>query len=215
MRIWSLVFFALFFFAFLFLLIRIYVLDKNDGNRYRKAALAQQSYTNAVLNFQRGAIRDCNGTTLAVSIRKYNLVLEPRTLNNNDQMHIATVEALSSKFNVSRDSLEQIIANKPNSMYEHVDSLKNLSEDDVESFKKYMSENENIDGVWFEEIYTRNYPLKKVGCNIIGFMGSDDQGTYGIEESYNSELNGVPGREYGYFDSDMNLKRTVKNARDG
>ncbi|MCR4605017.1 MAG: peptidoglycan glycosyltransferase [Eubacterium sp.] len=215
MRVWALIFFALFFCAFVFLLIRIYVLDKNDGNRYRKAALAQQSYTNAVLNFQRGAIRDCNGTTMAVSIRKYNLILEPRTLNNNDLMHITTAAALSDKFGVSRDELEKIISSKPNSMYEHVDSLKNLSEDDVDSFKKYMSENDNIDGVWFEETYSRNYPLSTVGCNIIGFMGADDQGTYGIEESYNAELNGTPGREYGYFDSDMNLKRTVKNARDG
>ena len=209
------VFFALFFVGFVALLIQIFLLDKNDGNRFRKAALAQQSYTNSVLNFQRGAIKDKNGTTMAVSLRRYNLILEPRTLNNNDQMHARTVDALASFFNISRDVLETIIASKPNSMYEHVDELKELTDEQVEAFRDKMSKDELIDGLWFEETYSRSYPLKNVGCNIIGFLGSDDRGTYGIEENYNDELNGTTGREYGYFDSNMNLQRTIKNAKDG
>ncbi|MBO4396462.1 MAG: peptidoglycan glycosyltransferase [Eubacterium sp.] len=208
-------FFALFFVLFVFLLIQIYLLDKNDGNRYRKAALAQQSYTNSVLNYQRGAIRDRNGTTMAVSIRKYNLILEPRTLNNNDEMHLRTVEALSTYFNIPRDDIESIISGKPNSMYEHIDDLRELTEEQVNGFRDKQSDDEMIDGVWFEETYSRTYPLNTVGCNLVGFLGSDDQGTYGIEESYNDQLNGTAGREYGYFDSNMDLQRTVKNARDG
>lgn len=70
-------------------------------------------------------------------------------------------------------------------------------------------------GVWFEETYTRDYPLKTVGCNIIGFMSSENQGTYGVEESYNDVLCGTTAREFGYFDSNMNLQRTVKKAKDG
>lgn len=209
------VFFVLFFLGFTTLLVRIFMLDKNDGNRYRKAALAQQSYTNSTLNFQRGAIRDRNKTTLAVSVRRYNLILEPRTLNNNDEMHVNTVEALATYFNIDRDKLETIIAEKPNSMYEHVDELKEITDEQVEGFREKMSNDDTIDGVWFEETFSRSYPLNEVACNIIGFLGSDDQGTYGIEESYNEELNGTTGREYGYFDTNMNLQRTIKNAKDG
>lgn len=64
-------------------------------------------------------------------------------------------------------------------------------------------------------MYKRNYPLKTVGASIIGFMNSNNQGTYGVEEQYNSVLNGTTGREYGYFDSNMNLQRTIKEAKDG
>ncbi|MBR6228197.1 MAG: peptidoglycan glycosyltransferase [Eubacterium sp.] len=215
MRTSLFVFFALFFLGFVFLLFRIYLLDKNDGNRYRKAALAGQSYTNSILDFQRGAIRDRNGTTMAVSVRKYNLILEPRTLNNNDEMHVRTVDALSSYFNISRDTIEDIIASKPNSMYEHIDELRELSDEQVDSFREKIASDELIDGIWFEETYSRIYPLKEVGCNVVGFLGSDNQGTYGIEENYNDQLNGTTGREYGYFDSNMNLQRTIKNAKDG
>ena len=46
-------------------------------------------------------------------------------------------------------------------------------------------------------------------------MSSENQGTYGVEESYNDVLCGTTGREFGYFDSNMNLQRTVKKAKDG
>ena len=159
MRTALFVFFALFFLGFIFLLFRIYLLYKNDGNRYRKAALAGQYYTNSVLDFQRGAIRDRNGTTMAVSIRRYNLILEPRTLNNNDEMHVRTVDALSTFFHISRETIEEIIAARPNSMYEHIDELRELSDEQVDAFREKISADELIVGIWFEETYSRVYPL--------------------------------------------------------
>ncbi|MCH5266143.1 MAG: peptidoglycan glycosyltransferase [Lachnospiraceae bacterium] len=215
MRITLFVFFVLFLIVFIALLVRIYLINKNDGDRFRKAALSQQSYTNTVLNYQRGAIRDRNNTTLAVSIRKYNLVLEPKTLLTNEEKRAATVAAIAGHFGMDAEKLQTTIDEKPNSMYEHFDELKELTTEQVETFRQKMAEDENIQGVWFEETYTRNYPLKSVGCNLIGFMSSDNQGTYGIEESYNEELCGTTGREYGYFDANMNLQRTIKEAKDG
>lgn len=73
-----------------------------------------------------------------------------------------------------------------------------------------MKDNEKIQGVWFEETYTRNYPLNQIACNIVGFTSSENQGTYGVEGSYNDDLNGKTGREYGYFDANMEFQRTVK-----
>jgi stage V sporulation protein D (sporulation-specific penicillin-binding protein) len=215
MRITLFALFVVFLIAFAALVARIYLIDKNDGSRYKKAALSQQSYTNTVLNYQRGSIKDRNNTTLAVSVRKYNLVLEPRTLMTDDVQRETTLSAIASHFDVSRDELDSVVENKPNSMYEHIDDLKGLDQETVDTFKEKMEEDENIQGVWFEESYTRNYPLGTVGCNLIGFMSSENQGTYGVEESYNDVLCGTTGREYGYFDSGMNLQRTIKEAKDG
>lgn len=215
MRITLFAIFCVCLFAFGLLLFKIYRINRDDGDRYKKEALSQQSYTNAVLNFQRGDIKDRNDTTLAVSVRKYNLVLEPRTLLTNEDKKIVTLNAISKFFGVEQSALEDIIEKKPKSMYEKIDSLKELSSDQVEKFQKKMKKNEDIQGVWFEEVYKRNYPLKTVGASIIGFLSSSEQGTYGIEEQYNSVLNGTTGREYGYFDSNMNLQRTIKEAKDG
>lgn len=215
MRITLFAFFVIFLFAFIGLVYRIYRINKNDGDRYKKAALSQQSYTNTVLNYQRGAIKDRNSTTLAVSVRKYNLVLEPRTLLTNAAEKVATVDAISEYFSIEKQQLEEAIEKNPKSMYVRLDNLKELASDRVEGFQKKMKENKLIHGVWFEETYTRNYPLKTVACNLIGFLSSENKGTYGVEESYNDELCGTTGREYGYFDSNMNLQRTIKEAKDG
>ncbi|MCH5252893.1 MAG: peptidoglycan glycosyltransferase [Lachnospiraceae bacterium] len=215
MRITLFAFFVLFLICFLALLAKIYYINKNDGDRYKKAALSQQSYTNTVLNYQRGAIKDRKNTTLAVSIRKYNLILEPKTLLTSEEAMEETLETIADYFSFDRGILEEAVEKKPDSMYELFDDLKELDTQTVEGFQKKMKDNKKIQGVWFEETFTRNYPLKSVACNLIGFMSADNQGTYGIEESYNEELCGTTGREYGYFDTNMNLQRTVKEAKDG
>ena len=201
-------------FTFGVLLFKIYRINSKDGDRYRKEALSQQSYTNTVLNYQRGDVKDRNNTTLAVSVRKYDLVLEPRTLGKDEKKKQATVDAIAKTFGVASSVVEEVIQKKPNSMYEHIDSLKELPAKKVDKFKKQIKK-DRLEGVWFEEVYKRNYPLKTVGASIIGFMNSNNQGTYGVEEQYNSVLNGTTGREYGYFDSNMNLQRTIKEAKDG
>lgn len=201
-------------FTFGVLLFKIYRINSKDGDRYRKEALSQQSYTNTVLNYQRGDVKDRNNTTLAVSVRKYDLVLEPRTLGKDEKKKQATVDAIAKTFGVASSVVEEVIQKKPNSMYEHIDGLKELPAKKVDKFKKQIKK-ERLEGVWFEEVYKRNYPLKTVGASIIGFMNSNNQGTYGVEEQYNSVLNGTTGREYGYYDSNMNLQRTIKEAKDG
>lgn len=214
MRITVFLVFCVCLFTFGVLLFKIYRINSKDGDRYRKEALSQQSYTNAVLNYQRGDVKDRNNTTLAVSVRKYDLVLEPRTLGKDEKKKQATVDAIAKTFGVAASVVEEVIQKKPNSMYEHIDSLKELPAKKVDKFKKQIKK-ERLEGVWFEEVYKRNYPLKTVGASIIGFMNSNNQGTYGVEEQYNSVLNGTTGREYGYFDSNMNLQRTIKEAKDG
>ena len=73
----------------------------------------------------------------------------------------------------------------------------------------------NISGVWFEPEYIRRYPNDTLACDVIGFTGTDNNGTYGLEEYYNDILNGTNGREYGYLNDDSVLERTTVPAVDG
>lgn len=197
------------------LLFNICRYNRDKGTTYKKKVLAQQSYTNAVLNYRRGAIKDRNDTVLAQSIRKFNLIIEPRSLATKEEIKKETLTQIAAYFAFDTSVIEKIIEDNPNSMYQHVDGLKELSAEQVNGFKKAMKNNDKIQGVWFEETYTRNYPLKQIACNIVGFTSSDAQGTYGVEGSYNDDLNGKTGREYGYFDANMEFQRTVKKATNG
>ncbi len=50
---------------------------------------------------------------------------------------------------------------------------------------------------------------------MLGFTGNDNAGQFGLEEYYNHVLNGTTGREYGYLNTDSELKRTIKPADNG
>lgn len=203
------------FILFSALMINICRLNKNKGDTYKKKVLAQQSYTNAVLNYRRGAIKDRNDTILAQSVRKFNLIIEARKLATQEDIRKETLTQIAAYFAFDTSVIEKIIEENPNSMYQHVEGLKELTSQQIQGFKKEMKTNDKVKGVWFEETYTRNYPLNEIACNIVGFTSSEEQGTYGVEGSYNEVLNGKTGREYGYFDANMDFQRTVKKATNG
>ena len=190
----------------------IYIMQV-DGDRYTKQVLSRQSYTSAVLPYKRGSITDRNGTVLAQSILMYRLILDPLKLNDNPKAQAPTMKALQEYFEITEATVQDILDTKPKSQY--VTMLKNVNYDLVQSFNEYKKENEEILGVYFEEEYVRNYPFKTLASDVLGFTSVDNTGFWGLEEYYNEELNGINGREYGYYDSNLNLERIVKKAVNG
>ena len=71
----------------------------------------------------------------------------------------------------------------------------------------------NIRGVWFEESYHRTYPLNSLACDLIGFTYSGDTADWGIEGYYSSILNGVNGRQFGYYNEDADMEQTIIEAQ--
>lgn len=191
------------------------MLNRDHGEEYKKRVFSQQSYTNNVLKYRRGAIKDRNETVLAQSVRRFDLILEPRTLLADPAAKTETLAKIAGYFAVGTNELEQLLAENADSMYQHVEGLKLLSKEQVSGFREEMKKNKNIKGVWFEETFQRIYPLNTVACNIVGFTTSENEGSYGVEGSCNDQLNGRTGREYGYFDANMNFQRTVRKATNG
>ena len=200
---------------FVAMVLRIYTLNRDHGDVYKKQVFAQQSYTNKVLKYRRGAIKDRNETILAQSVRRFQLVLEPRTILAKEDVHKETVTQLVQYFQANAPEIEQILTDNPKSMFQYVEGYRELTKEQVSGFQKLMKENKDVQGVWFEETFQRIYPLDSIASNIVGFTSSENEGTYGIEGTYNEQLNGRTGREYGYFDANMNFQRTVKKASNG
>lgn len=203
------------FLLFVALVLRIYILNRDRGDAYKKQVFAQQSYTNKVLKYRRGAIKDRNDTILAQSVRRFQMVLEPRTILAKEDVRKETVAQLVQYFQANASEIEQILTDNPESMYQYVEGYRELTKEQVSGFQELTKENKNVQGVWFEETFKRIYPLDTIASNIVGFTASENEGTYGIEGTYNEQLNGRTGREYGYFDANMNFQRTVKKASNG
>ena len=163
-----------------------------------------------MLPYKRGEILDRNGTVLARSELRYRLILDPQNLLYNSDKIPTTLEALKKYYNIEAETINNILKERPDSRYKIL--LENLQLSQVEDFKKLMEEDSNIKSLWFEEIYVRAYPYDSLACDIIGFTSPDNKGLWGIEEYYNDELSGTNGREYGYYDSSLNIERVIKEA---
>ena len=201
--------------AFVGLSIRLVWIYQKDGEKYKKQILSQQEYDSKSLPYKRGEILDANGTKLAYSEKVYNLVVDARVMNESKAENAVetTLNALYRHFGVDTAQLRDHVVNNPTNQYYVVQ--KALSYEVVAPFKEEMKENASIQGVWFEEEYKRKYPYATLASSVIGFTGSDNNGTFGLEEYYDSILNGSNGREYGYLTEDSTVERTTIAAEDG
>lgn len=215
MRIRLLLVFGVIILVCIALTVRIVLLNKNKGDAYQKKALAQQSYVSNVIQYKRGDIVDAHGNKLATSKKVYNLILDPRAILEEKKYLTPTKEALEAVFGISSEELETILSENPASRYYQMKDYKALDSGYVDKLEKLQDKDENIKGIWFEEEYKREYPYSTVACDVIGFCSETNTGAWGIENQYNDELNGTYGRQYGYYDSELNLIQTVKAATNG
>lgn len=204
--------------AFAGLSARLVWLTRENEEKYGKQVLAQQQYSSTTIPYRRGDIVDAKGIQLATSEKVYNLVIDAKVMNtvlNGKKPYLEpTLEALGKYFELDMTAIRKhVTTNTTSSWYV---PLKRLSYEEISGFQAAQAEEKsNIKGVWFEEEYKRVYPYGSLAADAIGFTSTDNQGNYGLEEYYNSVLNGVNGREYGYLNEDLNLERTVKAAVDG
>lgn len=202
--------------AFVGLSVRLFMINKENGENYKRKILSQQNYVSTTLPYKRGDILDTNGTKLAYSEKVYNLVVDSSIINSVEGSLEPTLAALDACFDVDINELRNFIVTHKDDRY-HV-LFKKLEYEEIADFVEMQSnpsEYPNIKGIWFESEYKRVYPYGSLACDTIGFTVGKDIGSFGLEEYYNSILNGTDGREYGYLTDDSDVERTTIPARDG
>ncbi len=203
--------------AFAGLGLKLLFINMTKGEQYKKTVLSQQSYDSITIPYKRGDILDSNGNKLATSDKVYNLIIDAKQMLSKEDYLEPTMTALKTCFpEFPEGEVRAFIASNPNSQY-YV-TLKQLEYERMAAFVDMQNNTEeypNIKGVWFEEEYRRVYPNGSLACDVIGFTGKDNVGNYGLEQYYNSVLNGTNGREYGYLNDDETLERTTIPATDG
>ncbi|MCR4658028.1 MAG: penicillin-binding protein 2 [Lachnospiraceae bacterium] len=207
--------------AFIGLSTRLYAINRDNGETYKKQVLSQQSYDSIILPAKRGEIVDSNGTKIAVSQKVYNVVIDSKTLNSKEGRYLEpTLAAIFGQkginYNITQSELREYIMQNPGSQYKII--AKKQEYDAVADLMLLLNDrggNPEVKGVWLEDAYQRTYPYGSLACDVIGFVQGDNEGAYGLEEYYNDILTGINGREYGYLNDDSNLERTIKPAENG
>jgi stage V sporulation protein D (sporulation-specific penicillin-binding protein) len=203
---------------------RLIYITQTKGDKYAKHVLSRETYVSSVLPYKRGDITDRNGTVLARSELQYKLILDPKRLSQNKDCIPITLAALKDNFGIDAETVQAIMTDEVKKESQYVILQKNIKYDLVQSYEAYVEnfkktkkkeDKTSVVGIWFEEEYVRSYPYASLACDVLGFTSTDNTGFWGIEEYYNNELNGTNGREYGYYDSDLNIERIVKKAVNG
>ncbi|HEY1902599.1 MAG TPA: penicillin-binding protein [Terracidiphilus sp.] len=58
-----------------------------------------------------------------------------------------------------------------------------------------------IQGVYSQKEFERFYPDNQIAAQVLGYVGIDDNGLGGLEQKFESQLHGVPGRMYTAMDA--------------
>lgn len=202
--------------VFAVLIINLINITVSKGAKYEQNVLAQQGYSSTVIPYRRGDIIDANGTVLATTKKVYNLILEPKNILNpiNKDATDVTKNAIKQYFGITDAELAKLLSNE-NSYYEI--AKKKLEYEEVKPFQDYCKSDEGklVTGVYLEEEYVRIYPNHELACHLLGFTVSGNVGLYGIEQNYNSYLNGYNGRQYSYINEDYSMTQTVEPAVNG
>ena len=77
--------------AFVGLSARLIMINRENGEQYKKQVLSQQSYSSTTLPFKRGDILDSNGIKLATSEKVYNLILDSKYILSGEKYLDATM----------------------------------------------------------------------------------------------------------------------------
>lgn len=206
--------------------LRITYINASEGNKYKKQVLSQsqQKYDSKVIPFQRGSIEDRNGVVLATSEKVYKIILDCKVVNSNEKYVEPTIKAMVNILGLDetiiREKLEddttkssQYQIMKINVPITDKKAFEDYTDTKSEEFKKLTEEEQlerrRIKGVWFEDDYLRTYPLGSTACDLIGFTYTGNAADWGIEGYYSSTLNGINGRQYGYFNEDADVEQTI------
>lgn len=204
----------LFMVAFCALIGKIVYLQAKYGSKYEQQVLTQQGYSSTIIPYKRGDILDVNGTVLATNKKVYDVILEPKNILEHDEYKEATMSALRNFFGFTQEEINDFLKNE-NSYY--VVAKKGVEYEIVQAYEKYRKSDDGkgVRGIRFEERYVRVYPNDTLACHLLGFTVSGNVGMYGVEEYYNSYLNGSNGREYTYLNTDYGVTKSIEAPVNG
>ncbi|WFD09158.1 PASTA domain-containing penicillin-binding protein [Tepidibacter hydrothermalis] len=188
MRYKSRLMIALFLVSFLFLclVVRIGYLQLVKGVWLKEKALSQQTKDVAV-EAKRGTIYDRKGKELALSLTKYTVWAEPSKMISSNKKDLREDYA-----NVLAEVLEEdknAILDELNSDKRIVRVKRWIDYDKVQELKKH-----SLRGVWIVKDNKRYYPYGNFASHVIGHVSSENSGMSGIENKYDKDLRGLPGR---------------------
>jgi cell division protein FtsI/penicillin-binding protein 2 len=72
----------------------------------------------------------------------------------------------------------------------------------------------DMKGIYFTKEYQRFYPNNQIAAQVLGYVGIDDNGLGGLEEKFDKQLHGTPGRMFTALDARRRVLGSVAHEPD-
>ena len=181
---------------FVLLFFRLFDLQITRHEELQGKAVNQQT-RRTVVTANRGTIYDAGGNILAISSSAETIILSPLEIDNavND-----TEDPVSWTKESLAAGLADILGKDASAIRKRMDNVKSqyeviqlrADEDTAAKVRSYVDENK-IAGVHLVADTKRYYPYGSLAAQVIGFVGDENTGLYGLEAYYEKELEGQSG----------------------
>lgn len=196
---------------FIPLLVRLYDLQITNHEYYQELAISQQTRDVAV-TANRGTIYDSKGTPLALSSTAYDIIVSPRDLDTVQENYKKKVEAYQngeSKTAPGPEPTDEAVASglaeilgmdkdtillRLQKDTSYVRLAAKVEQDVNEQVMAFKLEYSLSNALYSTPTSKRYYPHSSLAAQVIGFVNSENEGAYGMEAYYDSELSGETGR---------------------
>ena len=181
---------------FVLLFFRLYDLQITRHEELQGKAVSQQT-RRTVVTASRGTIYDASGNILAISASAETIILSPLEIDQ-------AVNSKTTPVSWTKDSLAaglaDILGKDAASIRKRMENTESQyeviqlrAEEDVAArVRAYVDENDIV-GVHLVADSKRYYPYGSLAAQVIGFVGTDNTGLYGLEAYYEEELEGQSG----------------------
>ena len=181
---------------FVLLFFQLFDLQIIRHEELQSKAVSQQT-RRTVVTASRGTIYDRTGNIMAISASAETIILSPleidRAVNDKDSPVSWTKDSLAA-------GLAEILGSDASSIRKRMDNTESqyeviklrAEEETANAVRTYISENKIV-GVHLVADAKRYYPYGSLASHVIGFVGDENTGLYGLEARYEQELEGQSG----------------------
>ena len=181
---------------FVLLFFQLFDLQIVRHEELQSKAVNQQT-RRTVVTASRGTIYDRSGNIMAISASAETVILSPleidRAVNDKDDPVTWTKDSLAAGLAEILDGDAAAIRRRMDNTESQYELIKLRADEEVaDAVRAYINENKIV-GVHLVADAKRYYPYGSLAAHVIGFVGDENTGLYGLEARYEQQLEGQSG----------------------
>ena len=173
---------------------RLFILQIVRHQEYVERAQKQQQRTFEVAP-RRGVLYDRNLHELAMTVQADSIYADPSEIPDKAKTARELARLVHTDPEDGQTSEDQIL-NRLKNGHNFAWIARRVSPEASAQVKAL-----NLKGIYFQKEFQRFYPDNEIAAQVLGYVGIDDTGLGGLEQKFEPQLHGVPGRMFAAMDA--------------